>query len=202
MCLCIGSEVWKDYNKVNQYLSQHDHQSILHLKDIYKERQLELPQVRIKACDEIPFKVKLCKMPMLCCGACTKPNCSLRCVQDVLNRYYMRLYPYLAGHKDINGDDVSLIDKNMYKVYMNPKSTFSQYIAGLEQIMTEDSVYDYTPYTEWELTKGGRYMRKIDPSTGIVSILSWPDSGLCPYCEPRIQVVSTTHRKKFASPKR
>lgn len=197
MCLCVPCKKWTD-DEINEYLRNHPNDSIMHVN---KELQgLNVYVAREIAEQKMPFKVKYCTKPNLCCGACTRHRCQFRCIQDLLNRYYIHLYPYLSGFKDIS--KASFVDKNLYGIYMSKTSNHTQYVRGLEDIMTDESVNDYTPYTEWELTKGGRYMRKIDPSTGIVSILNWPNSGLCPYCEPRVQVVSTTHRKQFNAPKR
>ena len=69
------------------------------------------------------------------------------------------------------------LERTMAEVYGNEDSPYKfDYAAAIEY--EEYYVTHPNGYTETKLRK------KVDPTTGEVSILHWPRSGMCPYCLP------------------
>lgn len=148
----------------------------------------------------VPFRGAPCKRSMKCCGQCTR-QCSNRCIQDCLHRLYMwrKLYENtpeadrcklplsvrmiviqeFETHEELSwavGDILSRKTNSELKEYMENAS-----------LRPEENPYkiDYAPQVEVDPSSGKRV---VDPVTGELHILEWPQSGLCPYCLPRVTV--------------
>lgn len=139
----------------------------------------------------VPFRGGACPRSLRCCSSCAR-RCKYRCIQDCLHRLYMwrsivdntpperqnelpldiRL---IAHQKFVNADHLRVVvgDLVQHEARKHPGSTKLNY----------EPSYDVDSQT-------GR--RKVDKDTGFISILEWPQSGLCPYCLPRVTVDGRT----------
>lgn len=150
--------------------------------------------------DDVPFRISGCSFMLSCCGMCSR-KCDVRCVQDTLHKMYFKAYPVYAG---ISSGDV--LSKVAYQTLMDPNINYATMLEVLysfsihdwneeiEKIKEETNFdsenykYDYAPRTEVTYDSLGRGRKMCNPETGEVLFNSWPDSGMCPYCLPRVLV--------------
>lgn len=157
--------------------------------------------------DDIPFRVAGCSFMLSCCGMCSR-KCDVRCVQDTLHKLYLKAFSVYAGISE--GDVFArtacqvLMDPNInYATMLEVLYSFSihDWNEEIEKLKEEDNFdsenykYDYAPRTEAVFTTSGRRQQKCNPETGEVLFTNWPDSGLCPYCLPRVLVYPSIQNK-------
>lgn len=177
--------------------------SLLSLQDIYYK--FGGMQVLI---DTVPFRGGSCGRSRKCCGECTR-SCSMRCVQDCLHRLYMwnqmvKHTPEAERHKlplalrliveqkfeshqqlaVCVGEILSRHTNTELAKYMEERE-LSQYMHPYRN--------DYSPSVVIDPATG---KRKTNPETGEISYRNWPETGLCPYCLPRVMVDGHATRRR------
>lgn len=151
----------------------------------------------------IPFRGGSCPRSMRCCGMCTR-QCQTRCVQDCLHRLYMwkqlvdntpederEQIPlsirYIVNQKFESHAHLSLLVGEILSRNRNP--LVDQYMKDAHLYHTENPYkIDYSPRVASD--ENGK--RIVNPETGELVVLYWPQSGLCPYCLPKI-----THDRRY-----
>lgn len=148
----------------------------------------------------IPFRGGPCARSMKCCGACSR-QCRQRCVQDCLHRLYLwhklventpeteydsiplsiRL---IVNQKFTSHEHMSWVIGEILSQHTNSK--LKEYMQNAE-LRPEENPYktDYAAQVEVDPSTGRRV---VNPSTGQLHILEWPQTGLCPYCLPEVTV--------------
>lgn len=161
----------------------------------------------------VPFRYEGCPRGSLtCCCSCTR-LCNHRCPQDVMHRAYLFCGNIIEARTEAEMRERYLRSSTAVQLLfqeMISESPRYQAIAAmvtemctpvfnkqLEQYIKEhgtNSPYkiDYAPVIVMEeefVTRPNGYVetrwkRKVDPATGNVVIVSWPGSGMCPFCLP------------------
>ena len=157
---------------------------------------------------QIPFRNYGCpRSTLTCCGSCSR-KCDCRCPQDVLQRAYMKIAPFLYTRDDemrrlrLMGAPLSI--RYLYEEWVAPEPSYLRIQAlvteiidpkqnkQLQKIIEEEyhnmdtpERLDYAPTLEYEYDEKTQTTRKkVDKDTGVVAYLEWPLSGLCPFCLP------------------
>lgn len=148
----------------------------------------------------VPFRGGPCARTNRCCGDCVR-QCYTRCVQDCLHRLWMwkkmveatpeneRSRIPLAvqlivnqkfeSHRHLSwcvGEILSRKTNMHLKEYMER--------AGLNDL-THPYRNDYAPSVQLDPTTG---RRMVNPNTGEIKLVKWPESGLCPHCLPNVTI--------------
>ena len=173
--------------------------NLLALKEHPLARTGNINYIRSCIQDEIPFKPKECVYMLSCCGVCSR-YCYHRCIQDILHKLYIKAYNIYAGI--IPYEKASVISRVSYDVLMNSKTNYQTLLEVLYSFATymwdeeredegfdmDNYKYDYAPRTEVTTDCIGRDRKICNPETGEVIFSNWPESGMCPYCIPRVLV--------------
>lgn len=164
--------------------------SLFSLQDMVKPLD-DIHSIRARLVNEIPFRNRPCPHYFLtCCGSCTKV-CNNRCIQDIIHRVHMM---YNSGQQ-------SYPYQLLRKIAGDPSTTYKQYLASVTEIInpktnTELKQFDENPhkleyapmYKGATSKKSGLFKKQYDDITGQVNLYEWPESGLCPYCLPKVLV--------------
>lgn len=160
-----------------------------------------------------PFRVRFCKYSGIkCCGSCTL-TCNERCVQDIYTKLGIYLIEHCSRPYVENITQCDYLTRSIYNLLTNTDSTYDQLVAMVNQIIgvrqnatiknkvtalglnakekREMNVwrFDYAPQPEYyEIGSTGKMMRKVDKQTGKIQFRDWPDTGLCPYCLPKVTI--------------
>ena len=163
---------------------------------------------------EVPFRVIGCTHGLTgCCGNCTQ-TCSARCVQDIMHRIFMMCSNLASGRTTAAEEPLAvqllLRTASDFNSNANSKAQESRryealteaitsiispkYNPALRRTMHELGIenpykYNYAPaYDTAYSHEKGKWVRQVDKETGIIKLLEWPTSGLCPYCLPRATI--------------
>lgn len=171
--------------------------SLLTLMDMY-EAGNSLEEIA----KTIPFKPISCKHSLKCCGTCTK-QCYTRCIHDCLHRLWM--WNQLVENTPVEERDklplaVRLIVNQEFESHAHMSWCVSEILScrtntQVAKMMLRTGVpwhqhpyyNDYSPSYAYDEQTGKRI---INPSTGELKLANWPESGLCPYCLPKVTVDS------------
>lgn len=183
------------------------------LNDLIPKGQPKLAPPKEELLTTVPFRNsrERCNVSLRCCGVCTR-KCTQRCIQDCLTRMYMwaripeesqslavkmllrQAEDWAQSLKSTEGCNVDALCGNISWVIGNMLSRKTN--TEIENYMNENGlqVYqnplkmDYSPRVIEEVDEETqRYKRKVDPETGDIMYMNWPESGMCPFCLPAIQ---------------
>lgn len=154
-----------------------------------------LSEVRYVLAKEVPFKLECCNSPLKCCGTCTK-RCKIRCVQDVLYRFWSMLQgnpnnTYTIAARGLLSRDrvtyeqlrILVEDQLCIKTHAKLKE-YSKNFNKAEGFMDNPYRYSYEPKRIRD--SNGTV---TDPLTGEIQLYNWPKTGLCPYCLPDRMII-------------
>lgn len=185
--VCYTQESFKEFTRIAS--NEVGTWTLLRLKDPeWLEQAKHLEEI-------LPFRpasISACKFKMMyCCGSCFR-NCSYRCVQDIYTKLNL-MYAAEVQKK-------SALANIIFATLSNPDVTYSQLIKLFNDIVfsrrDEPYVLDYTPqYVYTHLGKDGRKFKKVNKQTGELLIRPWPETGLCPYCQPNYTIQSRYYRR-------
>ena len=194
ICHCPHKAPQLQLDLEKMYLNDHEW-SLLSLQSMY-EAGNSLEEIT----EVVPFRRPTCTRSLKCCGVCTR-QCYSRCIQDCLHRVYMwrkmvesaseeqlRNIPqsikYVVNQKFETLEDLSWVVGEI--ISRNSNSKLKSYMSSA-QLRPEENPYklDYAPTPSINPMTG---KREVDHTTGSIKILQWPESGLCPYCLPRVTV--------------
>lgn len=214
-CICIPNGKWwdADHNEVTESTQEYIKECVrkatmeggeltnllalkkLGYKDVYHARAMMM--------DEVPFKLKICRSGMACCGICTR-RCDYRCVQDVIHKLYMKAACIYTGA--LAFEDADIASREAYKALTNPNTNYETLVDIVNSIyvkaggkLSEENrcnrdlshddldryMYEYAPIALARPNAAGAMLRERNPETGEVLLLEWPETGLCPFCIPR-----------------
>lgn len=159
----------------------------------------------------IPFRYRECVSgSTICCCSCTC-DCSRRCVQDVLNRAFLLCGSIMYGHTEEEREkrfrEAHIGAQMMYKELTSESPRYPTIVAmvhniinpkynkGLKEYMAQQGegsnnpyLLDYAPRIVYAPRANGHGVVTeqpvVNPETGEVLLLNWPQSGLCPFCLP------------------
>lgn len=150
--------------------------------------------------ESIPFRNDRCVRSMRCCGQCTI-RCANRCVQDSLHRVYLwrQMYESMdeetrknlplgirmaATQEFTSAEQLSYVVGEILSVASNPELKQYMQDAGMR---ADEHPYkmDYAQTYEYDSVTGKRV---VNPMTGDLRLVAWPESGLCPYCIPHVVI--------------
>lgn len=145
--------------------------------------------VRQRMLQEHWFRSEACSLyPTSCCGSCVRP-CMIRCYQDVLHKV----------HTIVNGASQSVEVENLRHTIKLSNASYHKLLQALNQVInmksnkrlseygTNPYKLDYAPIYQGNVRlTDGRFMKLYEPETGEVKLYGWPETGLCPFCLPRI----------------
>lgn len=123
----------------------------------------------------------------ICCGSCVH-ICPARCIWDVQSRLHMAystselretIFKFIPTSIDYL-QACSLVN-TLTSGYYNTKQEMNPNVDGSTPWPENPNKVDYAPMIE--LSEGKPV---VDPLTGVVKILHWPESGLCRFCLPRV----------------
>jgi hypothetical protein len=166
-----------------------------------------LDTLRNTAHTRFAIRAKVCpRGQTICCGTCTYV-CSERCGLDIAIRIQIRLMTMKADQKRLEltmpHRQESALNRSIRLLVESPTSTASQFNALINQLISgywnvenrrelrmngnyeNPNKLNYSPRLEYEAhPKSGKPRIKANPDTGEVVVLTWPNSGLCPFCLP------------------
>lgn len=182
------------------------------LNDLIPKGQPELAPPKEELLTTIPFRNsrERCNVSLRCCGVCTR-RCRQRCIQDCLTRMYMwaripeesqslavkmiirqadAWAQSLRSAKgcDVNAicEDISWVVGDMIGRAHNTEVAAYMKENGLRSYQNPLKM-DYSPRVIEEVDeKTQRYRRKVDKQTGDILYMNWPESGMCPFCLPKM----------------
>lgn len=168
-----------------------------------------LDTLRNTAHTRFAIRAKVCpRGQTICCGTCTYV-CSERCGLDIATRIQIRLMTMKADQKRLeqqllgSRNKESALNRSIKLLAESPTSTASQFNALINQLISgywnvenrrelrmngnyeNPNKLNYSPRLDYEAhPKSGKPRIKANPDTGEVVVLTWPNSGLCPFCLP------------------
>ena len=153
----------------------------------------------------LPFRNSECGRSVRCCGQCTR-QCYNRCVMDSLNRLYMwrKTFEGVAPEKvPIN---ILMALRQTFRSAAHLSWVVGEILSGahnedVKEYMSSrglrpyDNPYkmDYAPTYAIDPDTGKRI---VNPDTGEIKYVSWPASGLCPFCTSPVTVDRRYGRKE------
>lgn len=166
---------------------------LLNLSELYQAGN-SLEELR----QTVPFRSDECTRSRMCCGMCTR-QCNHRCVQDCLHRLFMwRKYAENASATEQVPLNIRMILSQRFESYEDLSWAVGDILATktntkLKEYMQNAELYgyqnpykvDYAPQNAVDPKTGKRL---VNPSTGELYFLSWPKTGLCPYCMPVVTI--------------
>lgn len=177
----------------------------LTLKETYKNNSLE----EITA--TIPFRNNKCVKSPRCCGDCSQ-RCPNRCLQDCLHRLHTWKMMVESTPEELRNEiplgirmavkqkftspeTLSMVVGEIISSFYNPQVKEYLQQAGLKPDQNPYKM-DYGPKVAIDPSTG---RRMVEPETGRIKLLDWPQSGLCPYCLPKVTVDRryTTKRRLY-----
>lgn len=186
VCTCEVLHESEQRRLVSAFLqSNTDEWNLLALKDMYESGNT-LDDIR----QTVPFRGYECTRVRVCCSECTRV-CKYRCIQDSLNRLYMLRKTY-EGREDAPLA-VKMMLKQNFRTAEELAVTIGDYISTgrnpkVAQYVKETGVNPYKMSYEprYRLDEEGN--RIVNSTTGEISVLDWPETGLCPYCRPSVTI--------------
>lgn len=172
-----------------------DDWNLMALKDMYDggNSLAEITQV-------VPFRGGECTRTRRCCGDCVR-QCYTRCVQDCLHRIWVwrkMVESTPETERERIPLAVRLIVKQQFESHRQLSWCVGEILsrktnAALKEYMeragltnyTHPYRNDYAPTVALDPTTG---RRMVNPMTGEIRLLKWPESGLCPYCLPNVTI--------------
>ena len=170
-----------------------------------------LDTLRNTAHTRFAIRAKVCpRGQTICCGTCTYV-CSERCGLDIATRIQIRLMTMKADQKRLEltmtREELirreSALNRSIKLLVESQTSTASQFNALINQLISgywnvenrrelrmngnyeNPNKLNYSPRLDYEAhPKSGKPRIKANPDTGEVVVLTWPNSGLCPFCLP------------------
>ena len=190
-CICPVIPL-EDYKVLEKIFVNDKDWDLLKLQDMYNAGNSLNDIIKV-----VPFRTNECTRTSKCCGVCTR-KCHTRCMQDCLNRLYMwrkMVESTPEDQRDRIPLAVRLIVKQEFETLYDLSWNIGEIIsrntnAELKTYMTENNMYpaenpyklDYSPRVDIDEDTG---KRKVDPVSGLIKYLTWPQSGLCPFCLPK-----------------
>ena len=177
--------------------------SLLSLQDIYKRfGSMQIIE------ETVPFRGGACSRTRKCCGECTR-SCSKRCVQDCLHRLYMwnkmvQATPeherdqlplalrLIVNQKFESHQQLALCVGEILSQHTNTELAKYMEAHGISQWL-HPYRNDYSPSAVLDPATG---RRKVNPENGEIQYRNWPETGLCPYCLPKVMIDSHVFLKK------
>lgn len=165
--------------------------SLLELREIAE--RCPTKQALNELLETMPFRGGPCERHMRCCANCTR-RCGHRCIQDCLNRLAMWRMAVENGNENIPLA-VRLIVEQDFEDAEHMSWCVSEILSEANRRYPKGenpNKLNYEPAAEVDLQTGGA---RILPDSGIVVLLDWPASGLCPYCLPEKLIDGRVARK-------
>ena len=193
-CRCYPRDAAQHHKVAREFLAtypERDNWNLLNLQDLYNAGN-SIGHIS----ELLPFRSEECRRSKRCCGLCTR-QCKYRCVQDSLHR--LSMWRMLVENTPEDERDKIALGIRMIAlmhfetpedlswnvgeiISRNSNTKLKEYMEN-EKLRPEENPYkiDYAPQAEVDPKSGKRI---TDPISGNISILSWPTSGLCPFCLP------------------
>lgn len=172
-----------------------DEWNLMALKDMY-EAGNSLAEISTV----VPFRGGECPRTRRCCGDCVR-QCYSRCVQDCLHRIWVwrkmvestpedeRKRIPLAVRLIVNQEFESHRHMSWCVGEILSRKTNTQLKEYMERAGLNDYTHpyrnDYGPMVQLDPNTG---RRMVNPNTGEIKLVKWPESGLCPYCLPNVTI--------------
>lgn len=209
-CACIADTKWWDMEnnlaspQLNEYISENarisaytgEFPQLLDLKRLPYKVGDSVEYIRGTIQNSIPFKPTMCSFMLSCCGMCDK-RCDKRCVQDMYTKLYFRMQRGdmeaqvirdMLTNPGLNYDTLRDLYDSVYTKFRNDT-------VKRESIDPDAFKFNYAPRMVGKTDRRGRQWLEVDPVTGDGKVLWWPQTGLCPYCMPRITHYTIRGRK-------
>ena len=191
MSRCICPKVSrKEYSELEKMWVGDKTWDLLKLQDMYHAGNSIEDIIKV-----VPFRNDECTRTTRCCGVCTR-KCHSRCIQDCLNRLSMwRKFAASTPQENVPLAIRLIVTQDFETLYdlswcvgeiisQNTNAKLHKYMSEHEMYPAENPYkldysiqYDYDPAT-------GK--RRVEPMTGRIKLLDWPQSGLCPFCLPNV----------------
>lgn len=154
--------------------------------------------------EDIPFRGGECSYTRKCCGTCTR-KCYRRCIQDCLHRLWIwnqMVQSTPAEERDRIPLAIRLIVNQRFDNHRHLSWCVGEILnqssnpamkAYIKQTGERLGVNDYSPAVIIDPSTG---RRMVDKTTGEIKLVDWPESGLCPYCLPRVTVDARFLRRR------
>lgn len=182
----VGDKTWELLDLQNMYLAGNSLQDIIKI---------------------VPFRNQECTRTNRCCGVCTR-KCHSRCIQDCLNRLSM-WRKLVASTSEENLQNIPLairliVTQDFETLYdlswcvgeiisRNTNATLSKYMSEHQMYPAENPYkLDYSIQYDYDLATG---QRQVEPASGKIKLLDWPQSGLCPFCLPNVTIDRRSYRR-------
>lgn len=210
ICTCFPNELWWDPSGsqalLDGFVALHAGENFSdYMKGLFqKGKSDELNRTELQ--EVIPTKGKACGYFGNCCGWCTR-TCHQRCVVDILLRCYML---YISA-KNVSEDQRDSVQRNIISTIEDPDVTYHSLNMLISSIIdtTKNTElnrriveygqnpykFDYSPTVLWEQVSEKKWLRKWNKETGDIEYIHWPESGMCPFCIPRVNFRRATGRK-------
>ena len=150
--------------------------------------------------ETVPFRGGACDRTRRCCGDCMR-QCYNRCVQDCLHRLYLwkQTVEYtpeaerakiplairlIVNQKFESHQQLSWCVGEILSQKTNPELVKAMAHAGLNN-HSHPYRNDYGPSIVLDEKTGKRL---TNPITGEIKYRNWPETGLCPYCLPKVTI--------------
>lgn len=180
--------------------------SLMSLKDMHEAGNTlaDIEQV-------VPFRGGQCPRTRRCCGDCVR-QCYYRCVQDCLHRLWTwnkMVESTPEAERERIPLAIRLIVNQEFESHQHLSWCVGEILsrktnAQLKEYMERAELTNYShPYrNDYGPTVAidpatGR--RMVNPITGKIKLLDWPESGLCPYCLPNVTVDRHYTKKEVKS---
>ena len=148
----------------------------------------------------VPFRGGQCPRTRRCCGDCVR-QCYIRCVQDCLHRLWVwnkMVESTPEEERERIPLAIRLIVNQKFESHRHMSWCVGEILSRktnmhLKEYMERAELNNYThPYrNDYGPSvsidpKTGR--RMVNPVTGQIKLLEWPESGLCPHCLPNVTI--------------
>lgn len=187
VCTCPELPTVEYEGLVKALLNSHgiEEWNLLTLKEIYKSGN---------SLEGIPFRKHRCPRTSKCCAECTR-RCPYRCIQDCLNRMYMWRHGFkdnpnvpkslqlMVQQRFETAEDLAMAVGEILSVSTNPQ--LRNYIES-NHISSRNHPYKMNYEQDYKYDERGR--RVVNKDTGELHLRTWPETGLCPYCIPKVTI--------------
>lgn len=197
MCMFFPNREWSD-REVDAYLREcaskakntGEYTNLLSLKRLgYTDDITARLEIDIKR----PFRLSTRKSCVSsCCGICTK-KCNRRCIQDCLhklwiealsNSKYSEMAMQILTDEQTTKETIVDATNSIFAGEVHPRREGYEFRDDATPNMLR---FRYEPVTLYEEhPERPAHRRRFNPETGQVLYISWPNSGLCPFCMPRV----------------
>lgn len=159
--------------------------------------------------DTIPFRGGTCQRTRRCCGDCVR-QCYTRCVQDCLHRLWVWNKTVESAPED-ERERIPLAIRLIVNQKFESHQQMSWCVGEILSRKTNVQLKEYMEragLTDWSHPYRNDYgptvaldpktgKRIVNPITGEIKLLKWPESGLCPYCLPNVTIDRHGIRKEI-----